>query len=455
MTLTTETRNGWAYVKNISSDGAEEPLAPEGSWRKVGDHYLGIQRPYQNPVLVRAYFDPSNVPGLDRYEYLGYVQFLRIRVAGRIVLPSVFGGSYTAQADYASELRGGTFVDFMGLGDARIRMAETDAVMLPMYAFNSMLWTDSNTIDALSTVGPGTTNGTLYQPRGGGSMSDGNGAECASLRGQINTSLVTPEILGNYTGNTPILVDKRVSKNQVAAAPLYKLAIDAIRESEKVTGDDRKITLDDISYGRFVGPDLLLNVANFENMEPVLCARLSEPDSEGYRLTIKLIDYDSAREIEEEGVRALLRRVHEYETYGVVPGQKTRKPGQGRGSARALRVEDGEELVTFEARSCVYGRLAGTSPRPTIRFISGVGYDLPFIFDAVGGGLVLGNLPEPREIRVQTTVLHNALVQYDEAFANPQLTSVVDTSNFDMIGASWVTPGTNAPPLPQRPLPFA
>src|SRR5436305_1786719 len=95
-------RDGRWQVRGVVGD--QQVLAPLGRlhWQ-VGPHFLGIDDTYEQPVLARAYYDPSrdDDPRAACAQVVGYQQFVQVLFDGVPVPPDSYGGQFADRGPYA------------------------------------------------------------------------------------------------------------------------------------------------------------------------------------------------------------------------------------------------------------------------------------------------------------------------------------------------------------------
>jgi hypothetical protein len=463
MALRLTTQNDFTFV-----EGAYTPtttprsvlLGPSATSGMFGAHAVGVDAPFDSPVYVRAYGDPTrvNVPFLtrlqdvaaERFSRVGYVGFVQAALLGTPVPPEVVGGDIARLQPYsAGEDQGHVALAFMGPGDARARLPATEP---PFFAYNATLFSSVAQVEDFGRFGQPT--GSLWFPQPG-SVNPMNGP---SMLAQVNVPLVTEAEVAAMVARLTPLVQGTVSAQHAATTPLYQLVVDAVRAS---TGNrwiradvEQRLTLADISRIRLAGSYMLLNVANGEHLEPVLCARLTGTnDSSLAQLTVHLLDYDHLRGAEEmatlrlvnDGVRALQNE-----------GRSLQRPTgapQGRGGGGLLRpsvvLDGGADVLRIRLSGVMFGMGRATRGSLYIRGmvpLSGFEVDLVWRYDAETRILVLDPTPQARAIDGGESAFRVALDAFGDAYgtATPQ-TSSVDVSAFQLINTGWAAPDPSQP----------
>lgn len=464
MALNLASQNGFtwvqgAYTPTTTQQARPVLLGPQPTSGLYGGHAVGVDAPFDSPVYVRAYADPTRIltPGLGtlsaiggRYPRLGYVGFIQAALLGTPVPPDVVGGDIRRVQPYSAGEDGEhTALLFMGPGDARARLPASEP---PFFAYNAMTFTPVARVEDFGSFGRAT--GSLWLPRPGNVPDPVTGP---SMLAQVNVPLVTEAEVRAMTARLQPLLVRTVDAGTAASVPLYRLVVEAIRAetgNRWVRDADRQLTLGDISRIRMAGMYMLLNVANGEHLEPVLCARLTDGQTQGQAvLTVHLLDYDHLRGAEE---LATLRLVHQgvdaWQDHGLQPTRPA-PPSADRGQGGLYRppivLDDGAELLRIRLTGVVFAQGVRLRRARYIRGMmpfSGFQVDLVWKYDAETRIVVLDPTPAVRQIDGGADEFQQALAAFDDAYtaATPQ-TSTVDVSAFQLIGTGWAAPDPSQP----------
>jgi hypothetical protein len=183
----------------------------------IGAHWIGFDDNFAEPVVVRAYFDPTQdrkTRETEGLSYVGYMQFMRMSFRGMPIPPSVYGGILAQRQGYVYG-DDQKMVDFMDPKSASVRN-----IPEPLYPWNGMLLTD--TIRSVSDL--------FYQPLPNGSLC-AKGALgptqslVASLAAEITASMVDEEVVENALSDDNLLVTITPASGQLATTEPYRIAL--------------------------------------------------------------------------------------------------------------------------------------------------------------------------------------------------------------------------------------
>jgi hypothetical protein len=448
--------NGWAYLDGTNASGDRVLLGEEKTSWQVGAHFLGLQGEYETPKFLRVYWDPNQEAPLirqaitaNRYAFVGYIQLVELQFLGQSIPPYVFGGAFSSRAPYATTAPF-QFVDFMGPADVLARKGPFN-VINPFYAFNGLLRAPINTVPGFGAAGLPT--GSLYFP----SSLGGNQALGASLLGQINLPLFDQTDIESWLERAPIVGKGTMIKGKVATTPLYLLALELVTGNTELSDVDRDIKLEDITRARAVGKYLLLNIANSEHEEPVLCASINE-DADSATVTVHLFDYETVAVIEQESTLRLFERCYDYfAESGIQIPTKARPKGKGQGGLvwNRFNLADQQLCLRMSYKTLAVGQLAHV-PRYErygwgLEPLSGISYSAEWRFDAETRSLVFNGLSAPQPIPAPAADdMRESIATYYSAVEHANARQLVDTSNFLLIDTPWITPTPEQRPLKRR-----
>lgn len=461
MTITLSTDAGAAYLDGVytpTTVSLRPLLGPAATSSDQWGHFIGVDTLYDTPIYLRAYADASRLTfdfsdrplaWAQRYSRVGYIQFMQVNVAGSPVAPEVLGGALGLQQGYATEADNDYwFVNFMGPGDVLARLPVNEP---PFFAYNGMLISPVSSVEQFgSFVAP---TGSLWLPNPPTSLP--NPMLGPSMLAQINVPLVTSNVIAEMIERLPPLVDVVVSAQALATTPLYQLCIQAIQastDSEWISDNDRALRLSDITRIRIAGSYLLLNIANSEHLEPVLCAELVPGQSET-RLRIYLFDYDHYRGMEELATLGLAQRAVDSigRRGGTLPQQRQSPRARGGGGLYrpSIELSDGMPLLRINVAAIAFGlnvrRLRHASYPGNLTPISGVQVGLRWRYDGATRILVFDGIENPSWISGSDKQFKTALEQYYQRI-NEATThdTTVDVSYFNLIGTPWAAPSPSA-----------
>jgi len=300
MALIPSEENGMLWLKGVTADSSV--LAPLGRFYwKIAPHYLGIDDSFREPVIVRAYYDPSQDERLlarlrgSGTLFVGYMQFMQVRFAGQVVPPQVYGGHLADHGPYATEDSNFQFVDFMGPAQAVVLRGNAGKLD-PFYAYNGALL--DGTIKGYTDLGTyPRRNGVflLGQPLSGVPQQ----AHCASLVTALAPGLLTEAHVEQLLNEDNHL---RTIQGDLAHMEAFAIALNDMQARGELTG----LTNADIS-GRVVGKYALIELPNEEDMPPSVCVHVKDG-----KVVIHIIAYHELKAAEDAAVMDSLRRMAAY-----------------------------------------------------------------------------------------------------------------------------------------------
>lgn len=206
----------WRLRGVVADDLVSAPLG-RFYWR-VGPHFLGIDDSFKEPLVARAYYDPTldtHRPAPPAAKRTGYIQSVQVYFGGVPVPPEAYGGHLAARTPYAGD---GGFVDFMGPRDA-VAFGRGRAPH-PFYAYNGSLGTGDTEFGSYPR-----RNGVLLMP------ADVTGrARCASLVAAVSPGHLTAEELGGLLTAGNLLRTIPCAPEELASRGAYALAVAAVNE---------------------------------------------------------------------------------------------------------------------------------------------------------------------------------------------------------------------------------
>jgi hypothetical protein len=406
-------------------------VAPLGRrYFQAGAHWIGFDDSFAEPVIVRAYFDPTTDESthqlMDRglLNYIGYLQFMRLSFRGMPIPPAVYGGRLADRQSYVygDDLK---FIDFMGPTDARLRGIKT-----PFYPFNAMLVNGNVREDDDFLYFP-LENGCLCAPENLGTTQ----ALAASLVGEIAPGLVTPEHIAPLLGDDNLLLTMAVTNTDLAQAEPYRIALDALENRPLPEAPDDPAPLRGLDESgvaaQVIGDYVLLTLPDPENFGDTLVVSTA-PVQGGVNVLVHLLtDYDMEGLAGNAG-REALWRINDYqldEGFTSVD-QMDVAPPAGRGSSGLLTppyaLNPDEFALELRYWTLAVGdRRIRTRGRPRWTLLSCIEWAALFQFDEDTGVMSLAAIREPMPALFDVTA---GLDAYGRAYASA--TGAIDVSNF-------------------------
>jgi hypothetical protein len=434
MSLVLSQVNGQFQLSGITHD--PNVLAPLGShYVQIGPHWFGFDDRFVEPVIVRAYYDVSADIELSeameqgRYDYLGYMQFMRLSFRGMVVPPGVYQGQLASRQAYAYGFDQ-KFIDFMGPADARIRGLDT-----PAYPFNAMLL-DGTLGDYHQFMAYPLVNGSLYGPDTG--VLGDRQALAPSLTAEIASGLLVPADVASQLTADNLLLTIPVTNSDLAAAEPYRIALNTLENSPLPgylpDGGPPLQGLDETGIaGQAVGDYVLLTLPDPENFGNTLVVSTAPRDGGAYILVHVLSDYDMEG-LTGEAARRALWRINEYqieEDWNIYDPQDL-SPPDGRGMSGLYTppyaLAANEVALVLDYWTVLVGVRGGrTRARPGTVMLSAVNWAALFQFDEDTGQMNLSAIRVPD--RTLMFDLASGLAAY-EAALREQTGATIDVSNF-------------------------
>ena len=412
-----------------------EVLAPLGRrYFNVGAHWIGFDDRFADPVIVRAYYDPTADPNVTRVHtarpavYIGYLQFMQLSFRAMPIPPNVYGGRLADRQPYVygDDYR---FIDFMGPSDAKLRN-----VQYPYYPFNALLVNGGLTQTSDFYNHP-LENGSLCAP---GELGTGQSL-VASLVGEISPGLVTPALISPYITADNLLVVYRPSTTDLAGAEPYRLALNQLKTAAlpDALGDPPPLQgLDETGVAaQAIGDYVLLTLPDDENLGDTLCISTQPAGGGGTDIYVHLLtDYDTAGMSYDAG-RAALWRIREFQLdQGWVDNSMQVGGSTGRGASGLLsppyRLSPSDYVLELRYWTlAVAQRSRALRSSPSRVFLSGVTWTALFQFDEDTGQLAFSAIGQPQP--VASAKMLPGLNAYNDAVQSPRAPGqVVDVSNF-------------------------
>lgn len=397
MALTLGQANDQYYLSGVTQD--PNVTAPLGRiYVKVGNHWLGFDDRFTEPVIVRAYYDIDADPPLrdalqprGTLSYVGYMQFMRMSFRGSPVPPSVYQGQLADRQPYVygTDQR---FIDFMGPSDARLR-----DVILPFYPFNAMLL-DGTLRDLDQFMNYPLVNGSL---RGSGTLSNQQ-AVAPLMVAEITSGLLVPGDITPLLTVDNLLLNMPVTNATLAAAEPYRIALDWLKFNPVAgyPGDPPLAGIDEKAIaGQVIGDYVLLTLPDPENFGGTLVVSTTSRVDGANVIVHVLSEYDVEGLTADVGRQALWR-IHDYHLDAGTnfSGQGEVAP-QGRGMSGLYTppysLQPGEFALALE----YWTTLVGVPPRQTraspLQMLGGIAWAALLQYDENTGQLSLDAIRDP------------------------------------------------------------
>jgi hypothetical protein len=395
MALTISQADGQYQVSGVTSDVSV--TSPLGSrYFTVGAHLIGFDDNFEEPIIVRAYYDPSldqlalNALQRGTLQYIGYVQFMQLSFDGMPIPPSVYGGKLADRQPYVydNDLR---LVDFMGPADAALR-----GIATPFYAFNSVLTNGSlRRVSDFFYFGP--ENGSLVAAGNFGP----NQALVATLFAEIAPGLVTPAELSRTLSDDDIVLVLSPTAQELAHSEPYRLALTSLKTTALTRGEQPPLAgLDESKVAaQVIGDYVLLTLPDPEDLGDTLVIS-TRPRSGGTDVVVHLIDDYTMTDLRQDAARSALLRIRDYELEtGFSSMRLAEGPPSGRGrsglSAPPYQFSPTENALELKYWTlAVAVRTTGPTEALSRRALTGVEWSALLQFDEDTGAMTLARVSE-------------------------------------------------------------
>ncbi|MGD0606888.1 MAG: hypothetical protein ABSA53_25285 [Streptosporangiaceae bacterium] len=436
MPMTVAQQDGQYVVSGVTGDPAV--FAPLGrTYFQVGSHYVGFDDNFAEPVVVRAYYDPSTDLAAQRgiangtIQWIGYLQFMRLSFRGTPIPPDVLGGRLADRTPYvyqapndARELR---FVDFMDPAWAR-----QFGFSVPFYPYNALLVNGSLTV-----------NGFYAHPLENGSMFAPNPliasqSAVASLFAEVCVGLATTADLEPHLTDSNLLLTLQPTAQQLAENEAYQLAWNFLASTPLASAPDAGPPLAGIDKSQvgaqLIGGYVLLTLPDPEELSDTLVVSTAARTGGGTDVLVHVLsDYDMADMYYMAG-REALWRIRQYQlTHGLADSEDLPDaPPAGRGRSGLYSppytFQPGEfalELRYWTMAVAGY-RSAGQVRN---RMLNGFTWSALFEFNEDDGSLTFDTVRKP--VAASAFALGPALRAY-RAARDGAVNRVIDTTNFTL-----------------------
>ncbi|HEX6872529.1 MAG TPA: hypothetical protein VF163_15640 [Micromonosporaceae bacterium] len=435
MPLTVSQAGGQYVVAGVTAD--PNVIAPLGrQYFAAGPHVIGFDDNFAEPVVVRAYYDPSRDLLATRLvergslQYIGYLQFMRLSFRGVPIPPDIYGGRLADRRPYmyGDDLR---FIDFMGPSDAHLRN-----VTRPFYPFNALLVNGTLT-DISNFFYHPLENGSLWSPR---DLRRSDQSMAASLFAEIAPGLVTPAGVARcLTADNEILV-LSPSATDLARNEPYQLALASLRSapipSAPTSGPPLAGLADSDIVARLIGEYVLLTLPDPEDLGDTLVISTRPRPGGGTDVVVNLLtDYDLEGMTGDVGREALLRiRDYQVEVGEMDTEDLPDAPLYGRNGLLTAPFQLDPTEFAVELRYwtlAVAVRMLPDGIQTKTVLLSGLTWSALFQFDEDTGAMTFAAIREPSQ--VAEFPLRQGLRAFWTARDSPEAVNRhIDTSNFTM-----------------------
>ncbi|WP_066366345.1 hypothetical protein [Herbidospora mongoliensis] len=388
MPLTRIERNGRFYLTGVVDGSAEVYLGTRSL--PVGNHWVGFDDDFSNPLVMRAFYDPTHLSLPSGYETVGYQQFVQFTYDGVPIPPSVFSPRMTARELYTTEDQ--TFVDFMDPGDAEFQRLE-----VPFYAYNAILLEGPFQDWYLHPH----TNGSLYRVGGGTGLS-----RCPSIVAEVSADLLEAADVTALVARHEALVEIPIRPDDTREP--YRIAIDHLtaRNVDSDDEDDAPL-LEDVPTSamsaKVVGDYVLLTLPGEEQFGPTL---VITTDLRPRRVVVYLIAECDMAATTANVASAALWRIFEYlKDEDALTGTQlfqamtTHQRRRGRGGLNAPPFPLKPTDYKIEMRYTTIVAAAKTRMRRGgERFVSGFTWSVLLSYDEDTGLMECSTIRRPKEL---------------------------------------------------------
>lgn len=424
VTVSDEPVNGSYRICGITNNSKYSALLGRRYFH-VGAHWIGFDDNFTEPVVVRAYYDPSDDSAsweeASRLKYTGYMQFMQMNFRGMPIPPCVYGGVLAQRQAYVYGDQ--MMVDFMDPKSASLR-----EIPEPFYPWNGMLLTGISAVEDL-----------YVQPLPNGSLCayskdlDPKQSVVASLAAEITASMVDEKVVKKAVSGLTPLATIPVTPEQLANAEAYQIAFDWLKthplppDSPFLAGVEKSQVA-----AQVVGNYVLMTLPDPEDLGDTLIVSTT---ASGTQVVVHLLsEYDFVA-MSTDAARDALWRIKEYQLSQdrIIGGGIDRRP-TGRGLSGlttppySLSAADYSlELKFWTVAAGVRQRVLRSSPGPLM--LSCLKWSALFQFSEDTGLMTLTAIREPT--LAESFDLNAGVAQYIKARdAAAKIDSVIDTSNF-------------------------
>ena len=422
MVLTPVQSNGQWFMHGVTQDpGVSSPMGRRIFRPGNGPHFVGFDDNFTEPIIVRAFYDPSRDPITEitkPYEFAGYIQFMQLNFKGTPIPPEVYGGMLADRTPYSDASPDHHFVDFMGPKDVKLR-----GFYEPFYAYNGSLL--DGTLRQISDFQRHPLpNGSLFYPQ-----TTGPGLSlCASLSAEIATSLITESDIASWLTTDNLIYSIECSKQQLSQMEPYQIALNYLQQREL-----QGVGPADVA-GQVVGQYVLISLPNYENMPPRLCISTRKQGEKDF-VDIHLFGYADVESLEEETTMEALARIYDFlEKKGIrYPGTSNNAPnGRGQGGllAAPFKLNPAEFCIELKYWTLVFAKRTRILRNvPQFELLNGFTWSALFQYDDDVRGLTLSSILEPELVYAYDWP--KPLQAFTSAISNQTLANIsIDTSNF-------------------------
>ncbi|MFL5664529.1 MAG: hypothetical protein ACJ8BW_24750 [Ktedonobacteraceae bacterium] len=419
MVLTPVQMNGQWFMNGLTQDQRDPfPMGRRIFRPGNGPHFVGFDDSFTEPIIVRAFYDPSQDPVMTNpYEFAGYIQFMQLNFKGTPIPPEVYGGMLADRTPYSDASPDYHFVDFMGPRDVNLR-----GFFEPFYAYNGSLL-DGTLRQYSDFQRHPLPNGSLFYPQ-----TTGPGLSlCASLSAEIATSLITESDIASWLTTDNLIYSIECSKQQLAQMEPYQIALNYLQSPPR---ELQGVGPADVA-GQVVGQYVLISLPNYENMSPRLCISTRDQGEKVF-VDIHLFGYADVESLEEETVMEALTRIYDFlEKRGIhYPGASNNAPdGRGQGGllAAPFKLNPAEFCIELKYWTLVFAKRTHNLRRiPRFQLLNGFTWSALFQYDDDVRGLTLSSILEPELVHAYDWL--KPYQAFRAALFNQN--DSIDTSNF-------------------------
>ncbi|MFC6081210.1 hypothetical protein [Sphaerisporangium aureirubrum] len=328
MPLSSFEDRGQYYVRGVTAGDAVTYLGTRAF--KVGDHYIGFDDSFADPLVMRSFYDPSGLTLDPGWVSIGYLQYVQINFGSQPIPPDVFSPRLASRALYATDQQ--MFIDFMDP-----REAAENGIEVPFYARNGVLRDDRLSTEAHFYHHP-RPNGSLYSCKPETRVS-----RCASIVAEVSADLIVEKDIGVLIADLPPLVEIPIVTGDNREP--YQIAIAHLADNNVDSDDvDEAPLLDGVEKAdmsaKVVGEYVLLTLPSDEGFGPTLVIRLSQSGTR--RVIVHLVAQHDMATLNAGVATSAFWRIYEWlKDEGLLSDElldkaiKTDQRGRGRGGLDA------------------------------------------------------------------------------------------------------------------------
>jgi hypothetical protein len=425
--------DGYWYLAGVTATGG--PVFLGRQCFPVGPHWVGFDDRFAEPLIVKAYYDPTVDPvalhdhSRRPFEFIGYQQVMRLSFRGISIPPDVFGGRFADRKPYVYDDRF-AFLDFMGPKDADLR-----GITYPFYPLNALLVDDE--IRDISDL--------FVHPRANGSLfsfddTRSNRSLCASLVAPVAPGLLTAAEITPVLSAENTVLDVPADAAELARKGAYRIAVDLLTgktpwpygDPPPWEGEPPLAGLDEsLVSGQVIGDYVLLTLPDdAEYMPDTLCVREQEVQG-GKRVVVHLLSFYDMEDITGGAGRAVLWRIREFLLDQSIELMDIDGPPPGRGmsglNATPFYLTPDQVAVEMKYATVAVGYIKQAAPRFRCLYLNGFTWSALLSFNEDTGELVFDRVRRP--VPLSAFSLRGMQRRFTLAL-RLQPSDRIDTSNF-------------------------